>query len=73
MKQESGEVTDKIAKQRLALLAADPEFKKLKRLLPLKLKGKEMGKDIEGITNDLEIYERHKGDKRQIFLSIWQR
>ena len=69
MKEKSGKGTEKIAKERLALLQADPEFNTLKKLLPLKLKGKEMGKDIEGITNDLEIYERHKGNKRQIFLT----
>lgn len=69
MKQKLGEVTEKIVKQRLALLKADPEFNKLRKLLPLKLKGKEMGKDIEGITTDPEIYERSKDDKRVIMLS----
>ena len=69
MEEKSGEVTEKIVKERLALLQADPEFNQLKKLLPLKLKGKEMGKDIEGITDDPEIYERSKDDKRVILLS----
>jgi hypothetical protein len=59
--------TDKFVQERIAVLKADREFAKLKRLLPPKLRRKEMGKDVEGITTDQEFWQHHQ--EKNVLLS----
>lgn len=61
-------VIDKIAQERIRILRADPEFVKLKKLVPTQLRKKELGKDIHGITTDSEYVEK-RGDDEVILLS----
>ena len=61
-------VIDKFVQERIGILRADPEFAKLKQLVPTQLKRKELGKDIHGITTDREYFEK-RGDDKVILLS----
>jgi hypothetical protein len=66
---KSKRVTESLVDQEIAVLKAHPDFAKLKKLVPTKLKGKEMGKDIESITTDREMYERRGKDDKIIFFT----
>ena len=66
---KSKRVTESLVDQEIAVLKAHPDFAKLKKLVPTKLKGKEMGKDIESITTDREMYEKRGKDDKIIFFT----
>jgi hypothetical protein len=58
----------KLAEERIAILRADPEFKRLSPLVPHKLRGKTLAQDVEIITTDDE-YEKRSGDKKAVTLT----
>jgi len=58
----------KLAEERIAVLRADPEFERLGRLVPHKLRGKTLAEDMEIITTDDE-YEKRSGDKKAVTLT----
>ena len=58
----------KLAEERIAVLRADPEFERLGRLVPHKLRGKTLAEDMEIITTDDE-YQKRSGDKRAVTLT----
>lgn len=57
---QSTRVRDEMVRERIAVLKADREFAMLRRLLPRKLKGKELGTDVQGMTTDLELWQHNK-------------
>lgn len=69
MKEQAKRVTDKLVRERTGVLQADQEFRKLRKLLPPRLKGKELGKDVKLITNDPEIWQKRKDIGQDILLS----
>jgi hypothetical protein len=58
----------KLAEERIAVLRADPEFERLSRLVPHKLKGKTLAEDTETITSDDE-YEKRSLNKKVVTLT----
>jgi hypothetical protein len=58
----------KLAEERIAILRADPEFQRLSRLVPHKLRGKTLGEDMEVITTDDE-YGKRSGNKKTVTLT----
>lgn len=58
----------KLAEERIAILRADPEFKRLSPLVPHKLRGKTLAEDVRIITTDHE-YEKRTGDKKAVTLT----
>ncbi len=56
-------VSVRLAEERIAVLKADPEFKRLDEMVPRKLRGKTWGEDMEVITTDAEC-EKRSGNKK---------
>lgn len=65
---KASKVRDKIVQEKIQLLKADAGFAELITLVPLKLRGKELGSDIHCITTDHEYVEKTK-DRKVIVLS----
>ena len=55
----------KQAEERIALLKADPSFKKLQSLVPQKLKGKTLGQKIQTVTTDSKYAKQMKKMKNK--------
>jgi hypothetical protein len=53
-----------MAQQWIQVLKADPEFKRLRRMVPTKLRKKDCGQDYEAITTDTEF----AGDRTKVIL-----
>ena len=66
---KASKVTESLVDQEIAVLKAHPDFAKLKKLAPPKLKGKEMGRDVESITTDREMYKKRGKDDKIIFFT----
>ena len=75
MQKRAKTATDKIIRERIAVLKADKEFRKLRKILPLTLKGKELGKEVKLVTTDPEICQGREDIGRNILLSEgeWER
>jgi hypothetical protein len=75
MRQLASKVVDKLVRERIAVLKADKEFRVLKRLVPSKLKGRELGKDITLISTGPQIGEKRNDNGQSVYLSEreWKR